>query len=435
MELVRTNTRLTSSKYLPGASGLKTRYKQLLRGRHKILFLVTMLLVVILAVVGCTSALGRGIAQGWAGGVVIDDTAIVGSRGGKIIALNAEDGAQRSEPIEITYQQASSLCGGGGTAGVAIYSSPVVGGWRELDGEQFRLVYVGSYKGKVYAFKFDGNSLTTDFKLDYPEDTYLDGAIVGELVSDQEDNIFFGSADGKVYALNENLDNIWEHDTGDKIWSSPAITDDTLFIGSFGKKFYALDITDGSQRWVFETKGAIIAAPLVCGNNVYFGTFGRRFYAVDIASGEEVWRFPADDSDENKPKNWFWANPLASNGTIYAPNLDGKVYALDADTGTLVAEFDLGGPISSSPVLVDGLIIVATENGDVYSLDTADNHQTLLVHLEDVVEDKVYEEKVQAPLFAGEGTVYIHTFRDNLYAINVQTGEKLWKKSLTSEGS
>jgi len=394
-----------------------------------------MLLVAIITVVGCTSALGRGVAQGWAGGVVVGDTVIVGSRGGKIIVLNAEDGTQRGEPIAITVQMASNLCGGGGTAGVAIYSSPVIGGWRELDGEQFRLIYVGGYNGKVYAFKFDGESLTTDFKLDFPEDTYLEGEIVGELTIDEEDNLFFGSADGKVYALNQNLDNTWEYDTGDKIWSSPAITDDSIFIGSFGKKFYALNITDGSQKWVFETRGAIIAAPLVYGNNVYFGTFGRRFYAVDITSGEEIWRFPADDSDENKPKNWFWANPAASNGTIYAPNLDGKVYALNADTGVLVAEFDLGGPISSSPVLVDGLIIVATENGDVYSLDTTNNHQTLLVHLEDLVDEKAYEEKVQAPLFAGDGTVYIHTYRDNLYAINVQTGEELWMKSLTSEDS
>ena len=435
MGLAHAKTYLTSGKYLTGASGLKTRCKRLLPGHPKILLLAIMLLVAILTVVGCTGALGRGVAQGWAGGVVVDDTVIVGSRGGRIIALDTEDGTQRGDPIAITIQMSSNLCGGGGTAGVAIYSSPVIGEWRELDGKQFRMVYIGSYSNKVYAFSFDGSSFTTDLKFDYPPDDFLDGGIVGELTIDEEDNIFFGSADGKVYALNQNLVSIWEYDTGDKIWSSPAITDDALFIGSFGKKLYALDITDGNQQWVFETRGAIIAAPLVYGNNVYFGTFGRRFYAVDITSGEEVWRFPSDDSDENKPKNWFWANPVASNGTIYAPNLDGKVYALDADAGTLVAEFDLGGPISSSPVLVDGLIIVATENGDIYSLDTEDNHQTLLVHLEDMVDEKAYEEKVQAPLFAGDGTVYIHTYRDNLYAINVQTGEELWVKSLASEDS
>jgi len=414
---------------------LKIRRTGFLNGRPKILSLVMALVVVMLTVAGCAGTLGRGVALGWAGGVVVDDTVIVGSRGGKIIALNAEDGTVQGDPAVLLTQVPSGGfgCAGGGTAGVAIYSSPIISELREADGEQYRLVYVGGYNGKVYAFRFDGNNLTTDWEYDFPREGGLGVEIVGELTFDQTGNIFFGAADGKVYSLNQNLGGIWEYDTGEKIWSAPTIQGDTLFIGNLGKKLYALNIHDGSQRWVFETRGAIMATPVVYEDKVCFGTFGRRFYALDIATGEEVWRFPADDSDENKPKNWFWAKPLASNGTIYAPNLDGKVYALDAETGTPIAEFDLGGPISSSPVLVDGLIIVATENGDVYSLDTADNHQTLLVHLEDVVGEKVYEEKVQAPLFAGDSTVYTHTFRDNLYAINVQTGEELWKKSLTLE--
>jgi len=385
---------------------LKNRTREILRGRHIIFLLVNMLLLVTLISAGCTGILGRGVAQGWAGGVVVDDTIIVGSRGGKIMALDASDGTLQGDPVVLTVKLPSSVfgCGGGGTAGVAIYSSPVV---------NEDLVYVGGYNGKVYAFLFDGENLTADSEYDFPREGNLGGAIVGELVINQEGNVFFGCANGKVYALDSTLRSIWEHDTGDEIWSSPAITEDTLFIGNFGKKLHAVNITDGTERWVFETRGAIIATPLVNEDKVYFGTFGRRFYAVDIASGDEVWRFPADDSDENRPKNWFWAKPLAGNGTIYAPNMDGKVYALDAETGTLINQFDLGGSIVSSPVLINGLIIVATQDGEVYSLNTADNHQESLASL---------EEKVQAPLFASDGTVYVHTFEDNLYAIDVETG-------------
>ena len=62
---------------------------------------------------------------------------------------------------------------------------------------------------------------------------------------------------------------------------------------------------------------------------------------------------------------------------------------------------------------MDGLIVVATQDGEIYTLNTADNKQTKLASL---------GEKVQAPLFASNGTVYIHTFDDNLYAIDIQTG-------------
>jgi outer membrane protein assembly factor BamB len=404
-----------SYKQTHGASGLKTMGRELLRGRNKVLLLANMLLVVVFIGAGCTGALGRGIAQGWAGGVVVDDTIIVGSRGGKIMALDAADGTIQGEPIELTAEQPSGGfgCGGGGTTGVAIYSSPVISG---------ELVYVGAYDGKVYAFAFDGEQLRVEPRWVYPRQGDLGGVVIGGLVI-VDNIIYLASANGTVYALDavEGYEE-WKYDTGGQIWSTPAVEGDTLFIGSFDKKLYALDIADGSQRWAFETQGAITATPVVNEDKVYFGTFGRRFYAVDITSGEEVWRFPADDSDENKPQNWFWAEPLASNGTIYAPNMDGKVYALDAETGALVNQFDLGGQIVSSPVIIElvtdeeevySLIIVATQEGKVYSLNTMNNEQKLLANL---------GEKVQAPLFASDGIVYIHTFEDNLHAIDVETG-------------
>lgn len=392
---------------------MKTNSREILRGHKKVLLLVNMLLLVIIISTGCTGALGRGIAQGWAGGVVVDDTIIVGSRGGKIMVLDTTDGTIQGDPVEITAEMASTLCGGGGTTGVAIYSSPIIKG---------DLVYVGAYDGKVYAFAFDGEQLRVEPRWVYPRQGDLGGVVIGGLVI-VDNIIYLAAADGTTYALDavEGY-KIWSHATGEQIWSTPAVEGDTLFIGSFDKKLYALDIADGSQRWAFETQGAITSTPLVNEDNVYFGSFGRRFYAVDIASGEEVWRFPADDSDENKPKNWFWAEPMISNGTIYAPNMDGKVYALDTETGALLNQFDLGGSIVSSPMMINivtdeeevySLIVVATQEGEVYSLNTANNEQKLLTSL---------GEKVQAPLFASEGIVYIHTFEDNLHAIDVEAG-------------
>lgn len=368
-----------------------------------------MLVVLLLVVTSCFGAVNRGIAQGWAGGVVSDDTIIVGSRGGKIMSLDTANGDIKGEPIVLTAQLPTrGLCGGGGTTGVAIYSSPVLG-----DG----LVYVGGYDGKVYAFPFEDDRLRVEERWIYPRQNDLGGVIIGDLVL-IDNVIYLAASNGTVYALDAaDGYKLWEYATGDKIWSSPVLADNTLLIGSFEKKFYAIDITAASdedrEQWVFETEGAITSTPIVSGNNVYFGTFGRRFYALNIESGKEVWRFPASDEDETRPNNWFWAKPLVNNGTIYAPNIDGKVYALDADTGKLLDFFDLGGAISSSPVLVDGLIIIATQDGEVYSLDTADNRQTKLASL---------GEKVQAPLFASDGTVYIHTFDDNLFAIDIETG-------------
>ena len=74
---------------------------------------------------------------------------------------------------------------------------------------------------------------------------------------------------------------------------------------------------------------------------------------------------------------------------------------------------DLGSPVSSSPVLIGNSIVVATEAGVVYSIDTVSNEQEELVDL---------EEDIFASLFASDGVVYVHTDEDSLYVVDVQTG-------------
>jgi len=389
----------------------------------RILLLLVMILIGVLTVSGCARTIG--MARGWAGGTVADDTIFIASMQGKLIALNVADGSSRGDPVALETPPAAggfgclpSACAQQGATAVAIYGSPAV------DGD---LVYVGGYNdGKIRAFLFEEGSLRQEPRWVYPREGGVGGSIVGGLVV-AHDRVYFGSANGTVYAL-DAADGFTEWDepfqTGDKIWSTPAVDGDTLFIGSFDKKLYAVDTTTGNKKWEFETEGAIVSAPVVYNSTVYFGSFDRHIYAVNVVSGKELWRFPATDEEENKPSNWFWAQPLVHDGVVYAASLDGKVYALNAESGSKLAEFDLGNPISSSPVLVDNLIIVATQEGEVWALDTGTKQKRLLNNL---------EENVYAPLFASQGTVYVHTTNDNLYALDVKSGASKKFTLTTSE--
>lgn len=59
--------------------------------------------------------------------------------------------------------------------------------------------------------------------------------------------IYFGSIDNSLYALNaSNGQLIWNFQTKDQIWSSPAVANGVVYIGSFDHSFYALDANTDS---------------------------------------------------------------------------------------------------------------------------------------------------------------------------------------------
>lgn len=373
----------------------------------RILLLLAVLLLVGLALSGCVKGLR---AVGWSGGTVSGDTLFVGSKEGRLVAVNiADQSRQWSEPIKAARQAGGFGCApapGEGCAaasvGVAIYGTPAV--WEDL-------VYIGGYNGKVYAF----NASSLGLRWVYPREETLE-PIVGGLVIDQG-KIYFGDSDGKLYALDAATgDKLWEFETGDKVWSTPVIHQGTVYIGSFDNKLYALDAASGSLKWAVETGGAIIAAPLVYNDTIYVGSFDRYLYAIDASDGGRRWKFMGD--------NWFWAKPAAKGNTIYAGGLDGKVYALKADSGNKIAEFALGSPVSSAPVMVGDSIIFASRAGVIYAINTGSNE---LKQLADIEED------VYGPLVASEGIIYVHTQELTLHRVNASTGALLPSISLESK--
>jgi len=379
--------------------------------KTRLWLLLVGLVLMSLIVSGCAT-LGTQ-PKGWAGGEVTDETLFFGSVKGEVIALDASDGSRVWEaPLEAEKSEGGFGCTPVSTM-VVIYGTPVLAG---------DSVYVGAYNGIVYAI----NASTGEARKFYPEEGKLE-AVIGGLV-EGSGKLYFGSVDGVVYALDVNTrDTVWRFPTGGKIWSTPAIDDDTLYVGSFDKRLYALNADDGSKHWEpFATEGAIVAAPVVYNNTIYFGSLDRYVYALEAATGALKWRFPAE--------KWFWTKVVAVDNLIYAPCLDGRVYVLNAETGAKVTEFDLGSPVSSSPVLVESLVIVATEEGRVYSLDTTSQKQRLLANIAELAGEALL---IRSPLFASEGVVFVHAQTEKhgslLYALNAVTGIDLWRYPASSK--
>ncbi len=328
----------------------------------------------------------------------------IGTLEGKMDAINTQShNIVWETPLPTTATSSGFGCSSA-PAPVAVYGTPSVGG---------DLIYVGGYNGRIYAFN-TASGLSKDRYLNKDDIKPIVGGPLAAL-----GKVFIGSSDAKVYALDPlSLETVWQYQTDNKIWSSPA-TDGkgTIFVSSLDKKIYALNAVNGNELWKYETGGAIAATPLYDNGTVYVGSFDEKIYALDAQNGSLKWE------SETIADNWFWARPVIYNGTVYAPCLDGKVYILDAGTGREIKTITLNSPIPSSPVVAGDSVIVAAQDGKVYAINTNTHQERLLSNL---------GKSIFSPLAADSGIVYVYTQGSVLNAIDVNTSTTIWK--VTFEG-
>ncbi len=338
--------------------------------------------------------------------MVCDGILYVGTIESKVIALDAEDGDKLDWEKEIKGQSSGGFgCSSYISTPMSTYGAPVV-----KDG----VVYIGGYDGNVYAFATEGG-MSNEFE--------TGGAIVGSPVIDDETNtIFVGSSDGKLYALNLDLSPKWKEpfETGDKIWSTPAVDNGVVYIGSADHRLYALDADTGEEIWYFEAEAGILSTPLVYEGTIYIGACDNKFYAIDV---EQEGKEATAKGIFDEAGNWFWTEALAYNGKIYVGNLDHKLYVLDAQNiETKLDEFETEGRIRTQPVFVGGSIVIGSEDGNIYKLNPEDlNNNPIPILLEAPILAPIYPD-------TENGVIYVHAQNGThtLYAINVETENEIW---------
>ena len=120
---------------------------------------------------------------------------------------------------------------------------------------------------------------------------------------------------------------IWEFETGDFVFSSPAIgPDGTVYVGSRDKKLYAIKGKSGVKLWEFETGGYVDSSPAIGSDGtVYVGSMGadKKLYAINGKTGVKLWGFETGGYVESSPA-------IGSDGTVYVGGGWGgnKLYAL-----------------------------------------------------------------------------------------------------------
>ena len=118
-------------------------------------------------------------------------------------------------------------------------------------------------------------------------------SIAGSILSVGEGELIFGSIDRFIRGLDVA--------DGSERWATlarslffpstaPALAHGTVFLADFGGGLYRIDPSDGARLWSFQFNELVIrSSPVVSGSTVLVGLNDGRLAAVDVDSGHLIW--------------------------------------------------------------------------------------------------------------------------------------------------
>lgn len=179
----------------------------------------------------------------------------------------------------------------------------------------------------------------------------------------------------------------WEFDAGAPIQNTPAVIGDTLYFGTHGGDFFALDTRTGSRKWHVsmgephpEHLRFLRSSPEYAGGRLYFGA-GRAVdgadhavaYCLDAATGKTIWRTKLDEK-AGEHDTLVTCSVTLFDGKIFVGTSGGgrgQVLCLDAADGQVrwrfqtVPEIELGGGgVWTSPAIDEEHGLVYNGTGD-----------------------------------------------------------------------
>ena len=224
------------------------------QGRTASPYLVLPLLFgVLLFLAGCVEA-RTAATEGWSGVTVYNGYAYIGTEDARIIQLDAQTGVPRSAPFAAPQDDEAGF--------PAFYGTPTISGG---------LLFAGGYHGMAYAMRAETLDGVRSFEV---AGNPLTKGIAGSVVPVGDSVVIAAAEDaneGRIYVLEaETMVEECRYpaqgeDPVGQIWSTPAVVNGVVFVGSMDHRLHAVRVDDCSPVWdePANLHGAVVALACV----------------------------------------------------------------------------------------------------------------------------------------------------------------------------
>ncbi|MGW3410580.1 outer membrane protein assembly factor BamB family protein [Streptomyces sp. NPDC000888] len=178
--------------------------------------------------------------------------------------------------------------------------------------------------------------------------------------------LYAAGKDGTVWAFDPATGKVrWKQRIIGRLPATPLLHDGTVYVGDgLGPHVQALDGATGAFRWhtLLDSLGSIRTTPAISGNTLYVGSQDHRLWALNATTGAIRWHVTTDGPIDS--------SPVVADGTVYFGSDDGHLWAISAENGRVRWKVRTGGPVMS-PVVADGVLYVGSRDGYLYAIEAS----------------------------------------------------------------
>ncbi|MCR4301567.1 MAG: outer membrane protein assembly factor BamB [Sulfuricaulis sp.] len=241
------------------------------------------------------------------------------------------------------------------------------------------------------------------------------------------DNVVYTcDPEGRVRAFSTNNGReLWETHVDRPVTGGIAAGDGLVVVITKKGEVIALDRKDGKQRWTSRLSSQSLAPAAVASGVVVAQSVDGKLTALSTADGKRLWRY---ERTEPPLSLYGTASPVIVADAVLSGFASGKVVAVQLQSGKLLWELPVAQPqgrneverlvdVDASPVIVGSVLYAASYQGKIIALDAQSGRL-------------LWSREVST--FTGLDTdlknIYLTDDRGNVLAFDLRTGASVWKQ-------
>ncbi len=140
----------------------------------------------------------------------------------------------------------------------------------------------------------------------------------------------------------------------------PVVDGTSVFAMSRGGQLIATSKEKGERLWTRDISGS--QTPWVAGDTLFVVDTAGKLMALTRKDGKVRWVTPL-------PGDARWSGPVLAGGKLWLASSEGLFVGVDAASGSIGTQTDLGSPVMITPVVAEGRLYVLTDKAKLIAMN------------------------------------------------------------------